>query len=121
MYRIGEFSKLTNLSVRTLRFYDELGLLIPEEVDIYSNYRYYGDHNLEEAKKIHYYKSAGFTLEEIRDHWNAFTDDDFLLKRRELEDRISHLKKQVQLVDYLREQNRDSLGSVKVKKIERKY
>ena len=36
MYKIGEFSKLTNLSIRTLRYYNEIGLLIPEEVDIYT-------------------------------------------------------------------------------------
>ena len=39
-YKISEFSKLVNVPVKTLRYYDEIGLFKPEEVDIFSNYRY---------------------------------------------------------------------------------
>ena len=42
-YKISEFSKLVNVPVKTLRYYDEIGLFKPEEVDIFSNYRYYLD------------------------------------------------------------------------------
>ena len=52
MYKIGEFSKLTGLSIRTLRYYNDIGILVPEEVDIFTNYRYYGDKNLEDARLI---------------------------------------------------------------------
>ena len=41
MYKIGEFSALTGLSVKTLRYYDEINLLKPSNVDNYTNYRYY--------------------------------------------------------------------------------
>ena len=115
LHRIGDFAKITNLSIRTLRFYDELGLLVPEEVDVYSNYRYYGDRNIEEAKKINYYKKAGFTLEEIRDHWNNFTDEDYLSKKKELYQKIDILNEQIKLVDLLRSQNEHTNKSVKVK------
>ena len=57
MYRIGEFSKITNLSIRTLRYYNDIGLLIPEEVDLFTNYRYYGKRNLEDVKIIKELKS----------------------------------------------------------------
>ncbi len=43
MLRIGEFSKLTGLSIRTLRYYNDIGILVPEEVDIFTGYRYYGE------------------------------------------------------------------------------
>jgi hypothetical protein len=41
MLKIGEFSKLAQVSVKTLRYYDELGLLRPDWVDRYTGYRYY--------------------------------------------------------------------------------
>ena len=72
MYKIGEFSKLTGLSIRTLRYYNDIGILVPEEVDIFTNYRYYGNKNLEDAKLIDELKQAGFSLEEIRDNWDRF-------------------------------------------------
>ena len=37
-YKIGDFSRLTNISIRTLRYYDEIGILKPEYVDQYSGY-----------------------------------------------------------------------------------
>lgn len=121
MYRIGEFSKLTNLSIRTLRYYNDLGLLIPEEVDVFSNYRYYSDRNLEDAKRIESYKMAGFTLDEIRNHWNCFTDEDYLSKKEELYQKIAYLQKQIKIVDFLREQNVPEVSCTKVKKIGGKY
>ena len=41
MIRIGDFSKLSRVSVKTLRFYDEMGLLKPVEVDRFTGYHYY--------------------------------------------------------------------------------
>lgn len=114
MYRIGEFSKLSNLSIRTLRFYNELGILIPEEVDVFSNYRYYSDHNLKEAKMIESLKNAGFSLEEIKDNMGSFTDDIFLDKKQELYNKIYCIEEQIKQVDYLRE-NIKSKDKVKTK------
>lgn len=41
MFRIGEFANLNKISIKTLRYYDELGLLKPMEVDWQTGYRYY--------------------------------------------------------------------------------
>jgi DNA-binding transcriptional MerR regulator len=41
MFKIGEFSKLSQVSVRMLRYYDEIGILKPAEVDYFTNYRLY--------------------------------------------------------------------------------
>ena len=50
MYSIGEFSKITGLSVKTLRFYHAKDVLIPSCVDDSSGYRYYDRSNVEKAR-----------------------------------------------------------------------
>lgn len=64
-YKIGVFSKLVNLSVSTLRYYDNIGLLVPEIKDEITGYRYYSNNNFEELKLIKLLLNAGFSLEEI--------------------------------------------------------
>ncbi len=102
MYRIGEFSKLTNLSIRTIRYYNDIGLLIPEEVDIFTNYRYYGERNIYEAKLIDELKSVGFTLEEIKNNWNHFDDKLFLQRKETLLKQINEKNEAIRKVDELR-------------------
>ena len=65
MYKIGEFSKIVDIPVRTLRYYDEYGILKPSEVDNFTGYRYYTDNNVIECEIIKLLKSVNFTLEEI--------------------------------------------------------
>jgi DNA-binding transcriptional MerR regulator len=65
MIRIGDFSKLSRVSVKTLRFYDEMGLLKPIEVDRFTGYRYYEFNQLPRLYKILALKDLGFSLEEI--------------------------------------------------------
>ena len=52
MIRIGEFAKIFNVSMKTIRFYEEKGLLVPDYVDLFSGYRYYGEKNIEKMSKI---------------------------------------------------------------------
>src|SRR6266498_5602480 len=65
MIRIGDFSKLSRVSVKTLRFYDEMGLLKPVEVDRFTGYRYYEFDQLPRLYRILALKDLGFSLEEI--------------------------------------------------------
>jgi len=65
MIRIGDFSKLSRVSVKTLRFYDEEGLLKPIEVDRFTGYRYYEFDQLPRLYRILALKDLGFSLEEI--------------------------------------------------------
>ncbi|MDE5950690.1 MAG: MerR family transcriptional regulator, partial [Acetatifactor sp.] len=67
MYKIGELSKLCNISVKTLRYYDSEGILCPEEIDALTGYRYYSAAQLSDCYRILALKELGFTLEEIRD------------------------------------------------------
>jgi DNA-binding transcriptional MerR regulator len=66
MYSIGEFSKITGLTVKTLRFYQEQGLLEPTHVDEQSGYRYYAADKLEPARLIVQLRALEFSVEDIR-------------------------------------------------------
>jgi len=66
MYKIGELSKLCNIPVKTLRYYDAEGLLIPDEIDKFTGYRYYSASKLEDCYRIIALKALGFSLDEIR-------------------------------------------------------
>src|SRR5215813_1257139 len=65
MFRIGDFSKLSQVSVKALRFYDEIGLLKPTYVDRFTGYRYYAANLLPRLNRILVFKELGFSLEEI--------------------------------------------------------
>ena len=65
MFRIGEFSKLTQVSIRMLRYYDEVGLLKPEQVDPWTNYRMYSVEQIPVLNKIIYLRDSGFNVAEI--------------------------------------------------------
>lgn len=66
MFRIGDFSRLARVTIRTLHHYDEAGLLTPAHVDQLTGYRYYGAAQLETLQRIVLLKDLGFSLEEIR-------------------------------------------------------
>ena len=65
MLKIGEFSKLAQVSVKTLRYYDELGLLRPDWVDRYTGYRYYALQQLPRLNRILALRELGFSLVQI--------------------------------------------------------
>jgi DNA-binding transcriptional MerR regulator len=65
MYTIGDFSKITGLTIKTLRFYHEQGLLIPSAVDDKTGYRYYDRSKVETARVITHLKSLDLTVDEI--------------------------------------------------------
>jgi len=53
MLSIGELSRVTQLTVKALRLYHEKGLLIPDQIDIDSKYRYYRGSAVEKTQKVH--------------------------------------------------------------------
>jgi DNA-binding transcriptional MerR regulator/predicted transcriptional regulator YdeE len=67
MIRIGEFSKLAQVPIGTLRYYDQVGLLKPVEVDRLNGYRYYSVSQLPRLNRILALKGMGFSLETITD------------------------------------------------------
>ena len=52
MFSIGEFSKITGLTIKTLRFYHEKGILVPAWIDEQTGYRHYGNQQFEKARVV---------------------------------------------------------------------
>lgn len=65
--KIGDFSRLCRVTVRTLRHYEEIGLFKPEIVDEWTGYRYYSVGQFQKMQDILMLKELGFSLEEIRE------------------------------------------------------
>ena len=79
-YKIGEIAKLTGLTVRTLRYYEEEGLIKAQRTDHHQ--RYYSDEVIIYIKRIMELKSLGFTLDEIRKIIELKSEDESGNKRR---------------------------------------
>lgn len=102
MLRIGEFSKLTGVPIRTLRYYDEIDLFKPAEIDLYTDYRYYNEEQIEDLTIINKLKEVGFTLDEIKTNWNHFTNDIMENKKKELEQKLDNINNSIKQIDILR-------------------
>jgi DNA-binding transcriptional MerR regulator len=83
MLRIGDFSRLARVTIKTLHHYDEAGLLRPAHVDAQTGYRYYEAAQLQPLQRILLLKDLGFALDEIRALLSAQHDDPLLLQRLE--------------------------------------
>ena len=64
MLKIGDFSRLSLVSVKVLRYYDELGLLRPARVDEFTGYRYYSASQLTRLNRILVLKDLGLSLQQ---------------------------------------------------------
>ena len=67
MLKIGEFSKIAQVSIKTLRYYDRMGLLKPAHIDRFSGYRYYALSQLVRLNRILALKDLDFTLDQVRE------------------------------------------------------
>lgn len=84
MLQIGEFSRICQVSVKTLHHYDKIGLLVPAEVDRFTGYRYYQTEQIDRMNYIQRLKRYGFSLEEIQELL-ALSDDKKLLSALRLQ------------------------------------
>ncbi|HCB01483.1 MAG TPA: MerR family transcriptional regulator, partial [Anaerolineae bacterium] len=66
MIKIGDFARLTQVSIVTLRYYDEMDLLKPVRVDSFTGYRFYSVEQLPRLNRILALKDLGFSLEQIK-------------------------------------------------------
>lgn len=93
MYRIGEFSKITNMTVKTLRYYDEENILKPSYRNEENGYRFYNDNDFKKAQLIGVLRELEFSISEIKDVISNYEDADDLAyfleeKKKIIEDRI---------------------------------
>ncbi|MDF9824143.1 DNA-binding transcriptional MerR regulator [Breznakia sp. PF5-3] len=93
-YQIGEFSKLCNLSVRTLHYYDDIGILKPIVAEE-NRYRYYDENHLLIVNKIKLFRRLEFSIEEIKYLMNVDTlENEPLLveKEKAVTEKMMHLR-----------------------------
>ena len=81
LYKIGMFAQMNHVTVKTLRFYEEQGLLIPAYVDEENGYRYYTLDQMSVIHQITALKQVGFTLEDIK-HINVEDDEEKFLQKK---------------------------------------
>lgn len=98
MFRIGDFSKMSGLSIETLYHYEKIGLLVPEYIDQTTNYRYYSPGQIITANSILVFKDAGFSLQQITDivKHNPSTEEVIDLLDRKIEALEEDLAREVQ-------------------------
>lgn len=94
MFKIGDFSRLTQVTVKALRHYDRLGLLAPEAIDPETGYRYYSGAQVPRLSRILALKDLGFSLEQIGQLLDADLSPPqlramLLLKRDEVRDAVA--------------------------------
>jgi DNA-binding transcriptional MerR regulator len=104
MLRIGEFARLSQVPAKTLRYYDEIGLLKPVHCDPETGYRYYAADQMEQLQRILALKDMGLSLEQIhivlKEHLPAEQMQAMLkAKRRELQQKIQECQAQIVRVD----------------------
>jgi DNA-binding transcriptional MerR regulator/effector-binding domain-containing protein len=94
-FSIGEFSRMTSLSIKTLRLYHEREILVPTEVDEFTGYRHYSGSDFERAKSIQLLKQFDFSLAEIKDILDEIEDETDMLDSlgRKLEDIRSKIRR----------------------------
>jgi effector-binding domain-containing protein len=80
-FSIGEFSRMTSLSIKSLRLYHERGILVPDEVDAFTGYRYYNGANYETARAVQILRQFDFTLSEIKNILDEVDDESGLLEQ----------------------------------------
>ncbi len=85
MYQIGLFSKINHITTKTLRHYDEIGLLKPKHVDYITNYRYYTNDQLPKLHQILALKQLGMSLNEIKEIIENPVTIEIFLKTKERE------------------------------------
>lgn len=89
-FNIGKVEKICNIGKKTLRYYDQIGLLSPSEINK-NGYRYYDKENLYTIPVIKYYKQSGFTLEKIKLLLNS---SDYKDIEKGFEEKIAELRRE---------------------------
>jgi DNA-binding transcriptional MerR regulator len=104
MFSIGEFSRITGITVKALRHYHEEGLLAPSWIDEQTGYRYYDEDKIETARLIAFLRTLEFPLADIREFLAQGEDEETLIQamqrhRQTLNQRIQNFKKTLRSVE----------------------
>lgn len=105
MLKIGNFSRIANVSIRLLRYYDEIGLFQPVHIDAESGYRYYKTAQIKDLNKILALRDLGLSLEQIKLYLeNDLSPDELrgmlLLKKSQLHQSLNEELSRLKRVEY---------------------
>jgi DNA-binding transcriptional MerR regulator/DNA gyrase inhibitor GyrI len=101
MYKIGLFSQISKTTIKTLHYYDEIGLLTPEMIDEENGYRYYSTDQLFKLHKISSLKQMGFSIEDIKSIIDGHNIDEILLKRKkDIENELLNTEEQLSRINH---------------------
>lgn len=105
MYIISQFSKLTGLTVKALRYYDEEGIVTPSFRNSENQYRFYTDEDVKKASLIKLLRSFNFTIMEIKDVLNNVDsiDDVQVILQEKINMIEENMMKQKQLIEQINE------------------
>ena len=115
MFKIGEFSKIAQVSIRMLRYYDEVGLLKPEEVGKWTGHRMYSVTQIPRLNRIIYLRDIGFNISEIA---LALEMNDCLLletleqKRFEIMDTIQNEQEKLRKIAIAKNEIKENKGEL---------
>lgn len=101
MMKVKQVADLVGISVRTLHHYDEIGLLIPEEITE-SGYRVYSEENLETLQQILFFKELGFPLKKVKEIINSpsfYREEALEMQHIMLLERRSRLDKMIKTIE----------------------
>ena len=99
--KIGEFSQLMQVTVKTLRHYEQKGLLLPHDVDNLTGYRYYSIDQMQKLKSIRELQNLGFSLDEIKE---LYEDDSHTPSIHQMEEKIKETETQLKRLIARRDQ-----------------
>ena len=105
LIRIGDFATIFDINIKTVRYYESIGLILPAYVDIYSGYRYFNEENIKRMNEIIALKELGFSLEEIK----YFNEEDIKKKINDYEEKILNIKDQIKNLKELSIKGREVL------------
>ena len=100
LLKIGEVSELCDVSIKTLRYWEEEGLIEPAEVDIYTGYRRYSKQNVAQIRKIQFLRDNGFSIKEIKNFDSKAIKNKIMEFKRE----IKSIKSKIETISSLAKQ-----------------
>ena len=117
LFSIGQFSRLTGLTLKAIRLYHERGLLPPSWIDASSGYRYFNDKDVERARVIAHLRGLDLSLSEIEELFSSYDESAgalaFLEKQRErIAERRQHLRRAARELERMIRAEREALAQL---------
>lgn len=104
IYKIGDFSKMAQVTTKMLKYYEQCGLIEPAQIEQSSGYRYYDVEQLIPVSKIRTFLDMGFSTDEIKEMLNAEDNTDrFNCKIKELQKEFEENRRKTALLSFYRE------------------